>query len=80
MTRHRPGPHALQCSRHRATGPCFNLCVPVARLLARCNVPAGYLIASRKEVDSVELPYMNRARLAYRWGQAHGASEPCIPQ
>lgn len=26
---------------------------------------AGYLIASRKEVDSVELPYLNRARLAY---------------
>ncbi|PNH12864.1 hypothetical protein TSOC_000128 [Tetrabaena socialis] len=25
----------------------------------------GYLLASRKEVDSVELPYMNRARLAY---------------
>eukprot|EP00878_Enallax_costatus_P016994 GHUV01017842.1.p1 GENE.GHUV01017842.1~~GHUV01017842.1.p1 ORF type:complete len:446 (+),score=164.94 GHUV01017842.1:1291-2628(+) len=26
---------------------------------------AGYLLASRKEVDSVELPYLNRARLAY---------------
>lgn len=26
---------------------------------------AGYLIASRNEVDSVELPYLNRARLAY---------------
>jgi hypothetical protein len=26
---------------------------------------AGYLIASRKEVDSVEMPYLNRARLAY---------------
>lgn len=26
---------------------------------------AGYLYASRKEVDSVELPYLNRARLAY---------------
>jgi hypothetical protein len=25
----------------------------------------GYLLASRKEVDSVELPYLNRARLAY---------------
>ncbi|GIL71507.1 hypothetical protein Vretimale_2630 [Volvox reticuliferus] len=25
----------------------------------------GYLLSSRKEVDSVELPYMNRARLAY---------------
>lgn len=24
----------------------------------------GYLLASRKEVDSVELPYLNRARLA----------------
>jgi hypothetical protein len=23
---------------------------------------AGYLVASRKEVDSVELPYLNRAR------------------
>jgi hypothetical protein len=26
---------------------------------------AGYLVASRREVDSVELPYFNRARLAY---------------
>ena len=25
----------------------------------------GYLIASRREVDSVELPYLNRARLSY---------------
>lgn len=25
----------------------------------------GYLLASRKEVDSVELPYLNRARLAF---------------
>jgi hypothetical protein len=25
----------------------------------------GYLVASRREVDSVELPYFNRARLAY---------------
>lgn len=24
----------------------------------------GYLLASRREVDSVELPYLNRARLA----------------
>ena len=32
----------------------------------RVTPPApGYLVASRKEVDSVELPYMNRARLAY---------------
>ncbi|GMH40644.1 hypothetical protein BSKO_08548 [Bryopsis sp. KO-2023] len=29
-----------------------------------CALSAGYLIASRKEVDSVELPYYNRARLA----------------
>lgn len=26
---------------------------------------AGYLLSSRKEVDSVELPYFNRARLSY---------------
>ncbi len=26
---------------------------------------AGYLLASRREVDSVELPYLNRARLSY---------------
>mmetsp|Transcript_18092 Transcript_18092/g.38937 ORF Transcript_18092/g.38937 Transcript_18092/m.38937 type:complete len:412 (-) Transcript_18092:1030-2265(-) len=30
-----------------------------------CGLSAGYLIASRMEVDSVELPYLNRARLAY---------------
>lgn len=42
-------------------------------LLSRMNLPlrptfcvlsAGYLVASRKEVDAVELPYFNRARLA----------------
>lgn len=42
--------------------------------LARLNLPivptfgvlsVGYLLASRKEVDSVELPYLNRARLSY---------------
>eukprot|EP00198_Chlamydomonas_reinhardtii_P013815 XP_001703152.1 predicted protein [Chlamydomonas reinhardtii] len=41
----------------------------------------GYLVASRKEVDSVELPYMNRARLAYAarqyltGGQVPGVAE-----
>ena len=30
-----------------------------------CVLSCGYLIASRMEVDSVELPYLNRARLAY---------------
>ena len=43
-------------------------------LLAKAKLPTiplfiglsvGYLIASRKEVDSVELPYFNRARLSY---------------
>lgn len=43
-------------------------------MLARGNFPivptfgilsVGYLIASRREVDSVELPYLNRARLSY---------------
>eukprot|EP00889_Picochlorum_renovo_P007361 jgi/Picre1/34391/NNA_001861.t1 len=29
------------------------------------SLSVGYLIASRKEVDSVELPYFNRARLSY---------------
>lgn len=42
-------------------------------LLSRMNLPLrptfcvlslGYLVASRKEVDAVELPYFNRARLA----------------
>lgn len=30
-----------------------------------CALSCGYLYASRKEVDSVELPYLNRARLNY---------------
>jgi hypothetical protein len=30
-----------------------------------CFLSLGYLFASRKEVDSVELPYLNRARMAY---------------
>ena len=30
-----------------------------------CFLSLGYLVASRKEVDSVELPYLNRARMAY---------------
>jgi hypothetical protein len=43
-------------------------------LLAKANLPViptfavlscGYLLASRREVDSVELPYLNRARLSY---------------
>ena len=43
-------------------------------LLAKFNLPvvptfailsAGYLLASRKEVDSVVLPYLNHARLSY---------------
>jgi hypothetical protein len=43
-------------------------------LLAKAKYPtvptfvclsAGYLLASRREVDSVELPYFNRARLSY---------------
>lgn len=43
-------------------------------ILAKANMPvlptflvlsAGYLVASRREVDSVELPYLNRARLSY---------------
>ena len=42
--------------------------------LAKANLPivptfvvlsGGYLLASRREVDSVELPYFNRARLSY---------------
>ncbi|EFJ49504.1 hypothetical protein VOLCADRAFT_80645 [Volvox carteri f. nagariensis] len=35
------------------------------RMPTFCVLSAGYLLSSRKEVDSVELPYMNRARLAY---------------
>ena len=43
-------------------------------VLSKANLPivptfaglsVGYLIASRREVDSVELPYFNRARLSY---------------
>ncbi|KAL4524454.1 hypothetical protein Ndes2526B_g00459 [Nannochloris sp. 'desiccata'] len=43
-------------------------------MLAKANLPViptfailscGYLLASRREVDSVELPYLNRARLSY---------------
>jgi Vitamin B6 photo-protection and homoeostasis len=43
-------------------------------VLAKANLPViptfavlscGYLLASRREVDSVELPYLNRARLSY---------------
>jgi hypothetical protein len=43
-------------------------------VLANANMPvvptflalsAGYLVASRREVDSVELPYLNRARLSF---------------
>lgn len=30
-----------------------------------CFLSLGYLLASRKEVDSVVLPYLNRARLSY---------------
>lgn len=51
---------------------------------------AGYLVASRMEVDSVELPYMNRARLAYSAAKylTHGSvpsvaeanhNEPLLP-
>lgn len=32
---------------------------------AFCLLSCGYLYASRKEIDSVELPYLNRARLSY---------------
>ncbi|GIL46240.1 hypothetical protein Vafri_3268 [Volvox africanus] len=35
------------------------------RMSTFCVLSVGYLLSSRKEVDSVELPYMNRARLAY---------------
>lgn len=29
-----------------------------------CALSVGYLLASRREVDSVQLPYLNRARMA----------------
>jgi hypothetical protein len=57
---------------------------------AFCVLSAGYLLASRREVDSVQLPYLNRARLAYaaaaffERGEAPGvpeanAGEPLLP-
>lgn len=68
-------------------------------LLTKFNLPvgptfailsAGYLLASRKEVDSVVLPYLNHARLSYATrkffdtGRVPGleetnASEPLLP-
>jgi hypothetical protein len=57
---------------------------------AFCALSCGYLLASRREVDSVQLPYLNRARLAYgataffERGEAPGvpeanAGEPLLP-
>ncbi|GFR40042.1 hypothetical protein Agub_g580 [Astrephomene gubernaculifera] len=55
-------------------------------LLARVKLPtvatftllsAGYLLSSRREVDSVELPYMNRARLAY--ATRRYLTDGCVP-
>lgn len=37
--------------------------LPVVPTFAALSV--GYLVASRREVDSVVLPYLNRARLSY---------------
>ncbi|MEW5299951.1 MAG: hypothetical protein WDW36_002919 [Sanguina aurantia] len=42
-----------------------------------CLLSIGYLIASRKEVDSVRLPYLNRARLAY--STRHFLSSGVVP-
>lgn len=49
-------------------GTIFGILVSKARapvLPTFCFLSAGYLISSRREVDAVELPYLNRARLAY---------------
>ncbi|KAG2430432.1 hypothetical protein HXX76_009956 [Chlamydomonas incerta] len=51
------------------------------RMATFAVLSAGYLVSSRKEVDAVELPYMNRARLAYAarqyltGGQVPGVAE-----
>lgn len=59
-------------------------------LLSRTKLPTlptfsflslGYLIASRKEVDSVELPYLNRARLAYSSSKyLQSGAVPAVPE
>jgi hypothetical protein len=53
-------------------GTIFGILLSKARppvLPTYCLLSAGYLISSRKEVDAVELPYLNRARLAYSMAQ-----------
>lgn len=49
-------------------GTMFGIALTRTRLPAVnafCLLSCGYLYASRKEIDSVELPYLNRARLSY---------------
>lgn len=48
-------------------GTVLGICLSKAKLPLNptfCALSLGYLVASRKEIDSVELPYYNRARLA----------------
>ncbi len=67
LTTH-PPTHSPPHSRTHTAGTMFGIALTKTRLpavTAFCLLSCGYLFASRKEVDSVELPYLNRARLSY---------------